>query len=84
MCKNTSDHFKKRFGHIQRSSTPAKAMKTLMVLPPLQVVVEKEAIGDIPIFSRWQWKISLFYWLLLTVYATSGGILWKISGGMSL
>jgi uncharacterized protein with PQ loop repeat len=66
------------------STTPTAAMETLMVLPSLQVVVEKEAIGDISLFLRWQRKISLFYWVLLTVYATSGGILWKISGGISL
>jgi hypothetical protein len=51
---NTSDHCKKKqFGHIQRitclgmtgcmSTTPTAAMKTLLGLPPLQLVVEKEA-----------------------------------------
>jgi hypothetical protein len=52
MENNTSDHCKKWFGHIQRitclgmtgcmSTTPTAAMKTLLGLPPLQLVVEKE------------------------------------------
>jgi hypothetical protein len=52
--KNTSDHCKKKqFGHIQRitclgmtgclSTTPTAAMETLLGLPPLHIVVEKEA-----------------------------------------
>jgi hypothetical protein len=50
MEKNTSDHCKKTFGHIQRitclgmtgcmSTTTTAAMKTLLGLPPLQPVVE--------------------------------------------
>jgi hypothetical protein len=57
------------------STTPTAAMETLLGLPLLQLVVEKEArqaaytnqTGDVLLFSRWQRKISQFYWLLLTV-----------------
>jgi hypothetical protein len=61
------------------STTPTGAIETLLSLPPLQFVVEKEAkqaatptifknqTVDILQFSIWQWKISQFYWLFLTV-----------------
>jgi hypothetical protein len=87
--KNTAEHCKKQFGHIQwitclgmtgYMSTSKTAMETLLGLAHLQLVVRKETrqatyslhcscylknqTGDILLFSRWQRKISQFYWPL--------------------
>jgi hypothetical protein len=57
------------------STTPTAAMETLLVEKEARQAaykctaptILKNQTGDILIFSRWQRKISQFYWHLLTV-----------------
>jgi hypothetical protein len=95
--KNTSDHCKKTVYSYPADYFLGYDNGDLLGLPSLQLVVEKEVRqaayrlycsnhfkkSDWGIFSRWQWKISQFYWLLLTVCYfwryLIGNICWNIT-----